>query len=118
MRTAAATRVSIELREPTLCNARARTSPLERRRPRLGLRTTDTPQRTLSVLLFGGVAARAHHAEVAQREVIADRIVRVDRTQGAGDLGRHLPAGRRALRQSQALSGPDRVGVERHDQLP
>ena len=79
---------------------------------------THAFQRTVRIGDLMSVPARAHHAEVAQREVVAHRIVRIERAQRGGDVGRHLPAGRRALRQPQALPDPNRVRVERHDQLP
>jgi hypothetical protein len=53
---------------------------------------------------------------VAQREVVAHRIRRIEGAQRGGDFRRHLPAGALVSGEPQALAEPDDVRVERHDQ--
>jgi len=54
---------------------------------------------------------------VAQREVVLDRIVRVEAAQRRRDVACHRPAGARVARQPQAAADADHVRVERHDEL-
>ena len=54
---------------------------------------------------------------MADREIESNRIVGIERAQGAGDVGRHLPPGARVPRKAQAVPEADHVGVERHDQF-
>ena len=77
----------------------------------------DPTQRTLRVRLRAIEAARVHHAEVAEREVVLDRVVRIEPAQRRGDVARHAPAGARIGRQAQAAADADHVRVERHDEL-
>ena len=49
----------------------------------------DPTQRTLRVRLRAAEAARVHHPEVAEREVVLHRIVRIERAQRRGDVARH-----------------------------
>ena len=60
-------------------------------------------------------AARVHHPEVAEREVVLDRVVRIERAQRRGDVARHPPARAGVARQPQAAADADDVRVERHD---
>ena len=79
-------------------------------------RPARASERTLGVALGATEATRVHHADVAEREIEADRIGGVERAQRRRDLGRHLPPGTGVARQPEAAPEPDDVGVERHDQ--
>ena len=82
----------------------------EARRPRQGRLTKiqraagwQRPRSGQCAIAPGRVeAARVHHAQVAQREVVADGIDRVERAERLGDLHRHRPARRAAAGQAQA----------------
>ena len=91
----------------------------DRRDPRAGpaARPAHSLERTLRVSLPAAEAAGVHHADVAERKIEPDRIVRIDGAQRRRDVRRHPPARRRVARQSQAAAEPDDVRVERHDQL-
>ncbi len=56
------------------------------------------------------------HAEVAEREVEADRVGRIDEPQGRGDLLGGAPAGVGPAGEPEPPCHPVDVGVERHDQ--
>ena len=77
----------------------------------------DATQRTLRVACGAVEPARVHHPEVAEREVVLHRIVRIERAQRRGDVARHPPARAGVARQPQAPADADHVRVERHDQL-
>ena len=62
-------------------------------------------------------AARVHHAQVAQREVVLHRILRVEAAKRRRDVARHRPARARVARQTQTAADADDVRVERHDEL-
>ena len=63
-----------------------------------------------------GVPAAAHHPHVAQREVEAHRIDRVQLAKPCRDVRRHVPAWTPVARQPQALPQTDDVRVERDDE--
>ena len=70
----------------------------------------------MGVTLWPVESAGVHHPDVAERKVVADRIVRVERAQGGGNLGGHLPPGRRVVGQAQAVAESNDVSVERDNQ--
>jgi len=70
----------------------------------------------LRVRLGAAEPARVHHPEVADREVVADRVVRVEPAQRRRDVPRHAPAGAGVGREPQAAADANHVRVERHDQ--
>jgi hypothetical protein len=57
------------------------------------------------------------HAEMAEREVVFHRVVRIQFAKRRRDVGRHLPPGAGVTRQTQAAPHPDDVRVEGHDEL-
>jgi hypothetical protein len=75
------------------------------------------PKGTLPVSVARPEPTRAHHAQVAEREVVSHRIDRIERAQGGGNVGGHLPARRNPARQPETLPHPNRVRVERDHQL-
>ena len=74
-------------------------------------------ERTVRVADRGPVPAGAHHAEVTERKVVPHGILGIEPTQRGGDVDRHLPAGARPPRETQATAKTNRVRIERHDEL-
>src|SRR5438067_9061901 len=110
--------VAGNLLRPAAARATAREGGLARRpRPSARTRPADAAQRTLRVALRAVEAARVHHAEMAEREVVLHGIVGVERAQRRRDIARHRPAGARIAREPQAAADADHVRVERHDEL-
>jgi hypothetical protein len=71
----------------------------------------------VQISLFPVEPAGVHHPDVAEREVVLDRIVRVEAAQRRRDVARHAPARTRVAREPQAAADADHVRVERHDEL-
>ena len=76
----------------------------------------QTAQRTARVTPRPVEPALIGHAKVAEREVVLDRIGRVQLAQRGRDVGGHLPPGTRVSRQSKAPPYTNHVRVERDDQ--
>src|SRR5207249_5575645 len=62
-------------------------------------------------------AARVHHADVAEREIVLDRIVRIEPPQRRSYVDGHPPSGARVAREPEAATDADHVSIERDDQL-
>src|SRR5262245_35803991 len=73
-------------------------------------------ERTLRVSLFPAEATGVHHADMADRIVKADGIIRIDLAERRCDVGRHLPSRARVTRQAQAASEPDEMCIEWNDE--
>ena len=73
-------------------------------------------QRTLRVRLRAIEPAGVHHPQVAEGEVVLDRIERVEAAQRGRDVARHPPARARIRRQAEAAADANHVGVERDNQ--
>src|SRR5258707_14140302 len=58
-----------------------------------------TAQRTLRVRLCAAEPARVHHSQMADREVVLDRIAGIEPAQRCGDVARHAPALARVVRE-------------------
>src|SRR5713226_4750157 len=59
-------------------------------------------QRTVGVPLRTVETTRVHHAQVTERIVVFDRVVRVETPQRRGDVARHTPARAGVLGESEA----------------
>src|SRR5262245_13629709 len=90
--------------------------PCPLRLPRSRARMTQTAERALGVGLSAVEAARVHHPEVAEREVVLDRVVRIEHAQRRSNVAGHSPARARIGRELQTAADPDDVGVERYDE--
>jgi hypothetical protein len=77
---------------------------------------TRASQRALPIALRTSEAARIHHSDMAQRKVIANGILRIDRTKRRRDFRRHLPSGTHVSREPQAATEPDDVRIEWNDE--
>src|SRR5688572_23215593 len=62
-------------------------------------------------------SARVHHPEMAQREVVLHRVLRIEPPQRSRDVPRHGPPGARVAGQTKAPADANDVRVERHDEL-
>ena len=58
-----------------------------------------------------------HHSEVTEREVVLDRIARIEAPERRRDVLGHTPAGARVAREAEAPAYANYVRVERDDQL-
>lgn len=60
--------------------------------------------------------ADSGHAEMAEREVVSDWILRVRSAESGGHLFGHLPVDRLPGCESEPAADPHQVGVQRHEQ--
>src|SRR5688572_26522355 len=79
----------------------------------LDLRITESAKGTLRISLRLSKAAGVHHPDVAQGEVVADRVQGIDVAERGSDLRRHPPARTRISRQPQAAPEPDDMCIQR-----
>ena len=68
------------------------------------------------VLLRSPKPARIHHPYVAQRKVVAHRVVGIHPAQRRSDVGGHFPAWRAVSRETKTLPQSDHVCIEGDDQ--
>src|ERR1035437_7362990 len=100
------------------CRRASRSSGWSRRPlPCTSAWVAQATQRALSIRLRAIEATGAHHAEVAERVVVLDGVVRVEPPQRRRDVARHVPPGTRVAREPQAAPHTNHVRVERDDQL-
>ena len=75
--------------------------------------STDAAQRAPPISLRAVEAARVHHPQVTEREIVLDRIRWVQHTERGRDLLGHPPAWAAITGELQALTDAHHVSVER-----
>ena len=107
-----------DLRDTSGC---AKSLPSRRWSPRPPRFTHAWPaypaQRRLRILLRTVEAARVHHPEVTEREVVLDRIVWIEATERGGDIAGHGPTGACVPCQAQTAAHADHMRVEGHHEF-